>query len=156
MLIIFLPNLCYFWLDQVTLHFLVQNLTVNVIFVKAWLLPLSPSLSLPLLPTSSSLFRCHSCVLDGSISTGMRPPFNHLLPRFQDHNRQLEAQLQRLRQLLLDQPSPNPDMSSSSASGFGTLQSKSVVAADLHVHEHSQKGSLLTRCHFRSKFLDSF
>lgn len=42
----------------------------------------------------------------------------------EDHNRQLEAQLQRLRQLL-DEPKPN------SPSKTGTLQSKSVVAADL-------------------------
>jgi hypothetical protein len=42
----------------------------------------------------------------------------------EDHNRQLEAQLQRLRQLL-DEPKP------SSPSKTGTLQSKSVVAAEL-------------------------
>lgn len=42
----------------------------------------------------------------------------------EDHNRQLEAQLQRLRQLL-DEPKPN------SPSKTGTLQSKSVVAAEL-------------------------
>ncbi|ODM96852.1 Dystrophin, isoform D [Orchesella cincta] len=44
----------------------------------------------------------------------------------EDHNRQLEAQLQRLRQLL-DEPKPN------SPSKTGTLQSKSVVAAELAV-----------------------
>jgi hypothetical protein len=42
----------------------------------------------------------------------------------EDHNRQLEVQLQRLRQLL-DEPKPN------SPSKTGTLQSKSVVAAEL-------------------------
>ncbi|CAL8109930.1 unnamed protein product [Orchesella dallaii] len=44
----------------------------------------------------------------------------------EDHNRQLEAQLQRLRSLL-DEPKPN------SPSKTGTLQSKSVVAAELAV-----------------------
>jgi hypothetical protein len=44
----------------------------------------------------------------------------------EDHNRQLEAQLQRLRQLL-DEPKPN------SPSKTGTLQSKSVVAAELAI-----------------------
>jgi chaperonin cofactor prefoldin len=44
----------------------------------------------------------------------------------EDHNRQLEAQLQRLRKLL-DEPKTN------SPSKTGTLQSKSVVAAELAI-----------------------
>lgn len=43
----------------------------------------------------------------------------------EEHNRQLEMQLQRLRQLLDEEPKPN------SPSKTGTLQSKSVVAAEL-------------------------
>lgn len=56
----------------------------------------------------------------------------------QDHNLQLEAQLARLRQLMNEQPSTCAEMSISMSAPYGTLQSKSVVAADLHVDEHSK------------------
>ncbi|XP_035715809.1 dystrophin isoform X4 [Folsomia candida] len=59
----------------------------------------------------------------------LRQHKNRLESRMQileDHNNRLEAQLQRLRQLL-DEPKPN------SPSKTGTLQSKSVVAAELAI-----------------------
>jgi len=82
------------------------------------------------IPTTESLLNNNNNNGESSILAEARLLRQHkgrLEARMQileDHNRQLEAQLQRLRQLL-DEPKPN------SPSKTGTLQSKSVVAAEL-------------------------
>ena len=52
-----------------------------------------------------------------------------------DHNHQLESQLKRLRQLVSENVNENVH---GGGGQFGTLQSKSVVAQDLHVQSPSQ------------------
>ena len=52
-----------------------------------------------------------------------------------EHNSQLELQLQRLRQLVLEESNGG-----GTGGQFGTLQSKSVIAKDLHVQSPRGKG----------------
>ena len=55
-----------------------------------------------------------------------------------DHNNQLESQLKRLRELV--------NANNKNETQFGTLQSRSVVAQDLHIQSPNQN------CNFKSKF----